>query len=324
MNHCRPLAVSIALSALLLAVPARAAYHSLEEIPVESPIYRMVEELATTHGFGTAFLDTRPWDRVDLGRFLDELQRNSPRVETDPVYVRLRRELGPSEAPGGWDALARGDDDQSSLELSPYVRADYFEDRSRSAIVRDFRGGARGSLALGESVLLAGDVYAGTNSPGGHGNPTNSRHFALVQGVELNTYYDRATATMRGRLGRLAIGHTWLRWGPGAWGTMGLSDGAPAFDVIEARVPLLRRAQLEWFVATLDPAVESLSRRPPPGGASLGPLGRVVRRSSRGSTAWPTCRFTWCRWRRTATSRSACSSRATCLRIRSTRSARTT
>ena len=57
--------------------------------------------------------------------------------------------------------------------------------------------------------------------------------------------------------GRLEVGHTWLRWGPGAWGTMALSDGAPAFDVVEVRVPLLRRAQFEWFVASLDPATQS-------------------------------------------------------------------
>jgi hypothetical protein len=106
-------------------------------------------------------------------------------------------------------------------------------------------------------VQFAGDVYAGTTSPGGHGNPTNSRRFGLIEGVQLNSYFDRGTVTWRNRHARIEAGHTWLRWGPGAWGTMALSDGAPAFDVIEARVPLLRRAQLEWFVASLDPAVQS-------------------------------------------------------------------
>jgi hypothetical protein len=149
------------------------------------------------------------------------------------------------------------EDENSSLELSPYGRANYAEDRARGTVVRDFRAGAQGSLALGEGVLLAGDVYAGTSSPGPHGNPVLSRHFGLIEGVQINSYFDRGTATLRGRLGRLAIGHTWLRWGPGAWGTMALSDGAPAFDVIEARVPFLGRAQLEWFVASLDPVAQS-------------------------------------------------------------------
>jgi hypothetical protein len=38
---------------------------------------------------------------------------------------------------------------------------------------------------------------------------------------------------------------------------MALSDGAPAFDVVEARVPILGRALLEWFVASLDPTQET-------------------------------------------------------------------
>ncbi len=258
MNRLRrafPLPAALAL--LLLATPARAAYHALDEIPVESPIYPLVEDLATSHGCGSAFLHTRPWDRADLGRFLDELVRNAPAVAADPAYVRLQREMEPANVIGGWEPALVGEDPNSSLELSPYARTNYTDDRARHDVVRDFRAGAQGSLALGESVLLAGDVYAGTHSPGPHGNPVVSRHFGLIEGEQLNSYFDRGTATLRGKLGRLVIGHTWLRWGPGAWGSMALSDGAPAFDVIEARVPILGRAQLEWFVASLDPTTES-------------------------------------------------------------------
>jgi hypothetical protein len=247
-----------AIVALLLAVvPARAAYHALEEIPVESPVYRLVEELATSYGMGSAFLHTRPWDRADVGRFVDELEANVPAAASDPAVVRLRRELEPTDAPGGWEPAWAGEDDESSLELSGYGRANYAEDRARREIVRDLRAGVQGSLALGGQLLLSGDVYAGTASPGGHGNPADSRHFGLIEDVQVNSYFDRATVTWRNRRARVEAGHTWLRWGPGAWGTMGLSDGAPAFDVIEARVRLLRTAQLEWFVAALDPAVES-------------------------------------------------------------------
>jgi len=52
-------------------------------------------------------------------------------------------------------------------------------------------------------------------------------------------------------------GHTWLRWGPGANGTMALSDAAPAFDMLEARAALGGKAQLAWFVGSLDPAAET-------------------------------------------------------------------
>jgi hypothetical protein len=246
-----------ALALLLLAAPARAAYQALEEIPVESPVYRLVEELATSHGSRSAFLHTRPWDRADLGRFLDELALREPAVAGDPAYVRLRREVEPADVPGGWRPAMRGKDENGSLEISPYARMNYAEDRSRRGLVRDFRVGGQGSYALGDNVLFAADAFAGTYSPGPHGNPVTSRHFGLIEGVEFNSWFDRGTATLRGRLGRLVIGHTWLRWGPGAWGSMALSDGAPAFDVIEARVPVLGRAQLEWFLASLDPTTQS-------------------------------------------------------------------
>jgi len=252
------LAVPAALVALLLAVvPARAAYHALEEIPVESPVYGMVDDLTASYGLGSSFLTTRPWDRADLGRFLDELVLAAPAAADDPLVVRLRRELEPTDVAGGWEPAWSGEDENTSIELSPYARANYAQDRARGTVVRDFRAGAQGSMALGENVLLFGDVFAGTQSPGGHGNPANSKQFGLVQGVELNSYFDRGLVVWRKRGFQLEAGHTWLRWGPGNWGTMALSDGAPAFDLAEARMPLLHGAQLEWFVAVLDPAAQT-------------------------------------------------------------------
>ena len=40
-----------ALLLIAFASPARAAYHALETLPVESPVYRMVEDLAASYGF---------------------------------------------------------------------------------------------------------------------------------------------------------------------------------------------------------------------------------------------------------------------------------
>jgi len=250
--------LAAALVILLFPVaPARAAYHALEEIPVESPVYGLVEDLASSYGENTSFLHTRPWDRADVGRFVDALLAREPGAASDPALVRLRRELAPAGGVGGWEPAWSGEDEDGSLELSAYDRSDYSEDRARSSIVRDFRAGIQGSAALSEHVLMFGDAFAGTTSPGGHGNPADSRRFGLIEGVQLNSYFDRGTLTWRDDRWRIEVGHTWLRWGPGRWGTMALSDGAPAFDVAEARVTLLKRAQLEWFVATLDPATQS-------------------------------------------------------------------
>ena len=253
-------AAVLAIAVLALAGSAaasRAATHALESLPVESPVYRMVDQLATSWGFAGAFLSTRPWDRADVGRFLDQLVADRPAAADDPLFVRLRRELGGEGGLGGWDALVTAEDERSSLELSPYARADFAEDRARHTVTRDFRAGVQASLAMGEGLLAWVDVYAGTNSPGGHGNPVESRHFGLVEGVEVNSFFDRATLTWRGRWGRVQAGHTWLRWGPGAWGTMALSDAAPAFDLVEARVPIPGGAQFAWFVASLDPVTQT-------------------------------------------------------------------
>ncbi len=259
-SRARPRVAALLTLVALIAGPARpthAAYHALEEIPVESPIYDMAAQLVASYGSASAFLHTQPWDRADLGRFLDELVANVPSAADDPLVLRLRRELEPAGGVGGWEPALTADDSTASLELSPYGRASFSEDRARHTIVRDFRAGLQGSYAPASGLLLFGDVYAGTQSPGPHGNPANSKHFGIVEGVEVNSYYDRAYATWRGALGRLHIGHSWLHWGPGRWGTMALSDGAPAFDVAEARMTLFRRVEVDWFIASLDPAVES-------------------------------------------------------------------
>lgn len=239
------------------AAPAHAVYHALEEIPVESPVYRLVDDLVATYGAGAAFHATRPWDRADLGRFLDELAASAPASAADPAMLRLRRELEPGPHVSGWEPALRSEGDASALELSPYGRADFAEDRARGAVVRDFRAGITSSLALGQSLLVATDVYAGTQSPGPHGNPVRSERFGLIEGVRVNSYFDRATIAARHRLGRVRVGHTWLRWGTGAWGTLGLSDGAPAMDLAEFRVPVGRGVQMTWFVASLDPVSET-------------------------------------------------------------------
>ena len=148
----------LALPILGAPLPARAAYHALEEIPVESRTIRDVEDLAATYGLGWAFHSTRPWDRADLRSFLNEVLVLAPGAESDPAAIRLRRELSPEA--GGWEPLVHAREEQRSLEVSPYLRADYAEDRARHAFARDFRGGLQGSAMLGEHALVFTDVYA--------------------------------------------------------------------------------------------------------------------------------------------------------------------
>ena len=247
----------LALSLLALAAPARAAYNALEEIPVESRVYRWVEDLATSYRLSTGLLLTRPWTRAQLGQFLDQLVAEQPGAERDPVVHRLRRELEPEGGlRGGLEPIAQYDEEDASLEMSPYVRLGYADDRARERVVRDDRVGVQASAAFGGYGLVFVDGYVGPASPGPHGTPDASGRFDSGS-TDVTAWFDRAYATWATRGFSVRAGHTWLRWGPGATGTLALSDGAPAFDLLEMTLRFGKRAQFAWFVGALDPAAET-------------------------------------------------------------------
>jgi capsule assembly protein Wzi len=248
-------AVPVLLSLLMLAAarPARAAWHSLEEIPVESPVYRLLDDVASNYPLSRGLLLTRPWTRGDLGRFLDQLVADVPAAVKDPAVLRLRRELEPGGGADGLEPAISTEQDDASFELSPYAQLAYAEDKPRGTLVRDDRAGLQASLAFGEHALLFVDGYAGTITPGPHGTPDGDGSYR-ASSTDVTAWFDRAYATWATRGFLVRAGHTWLRWGPGMSGTMALSDGAPAFDVLEARAALPGGAQLAWFVGSLDPA----------------------------------------------------------------------
>jgi len=247
--------VAIAVGALPPTV-AHASWHALEEIPVESPVYRLVEDLATSYPLTRGLLLTRPWTRGELGRFLDQLVADVPAAARDVAVMRLRRELEPQGGLEGLEPAVSAEQEDASFELSPYARVGYSEDRAREAVTRDHRAGLQGSLALGDAALLFADGYVGTVTPGARGTPDASgSHRATT--ADVVAWYDRAYAAWASKTFSFRAGRTWLRWGPGTSGTLGLSDAAPALDVFEGRVRFARSAQLTWFVAALDPARET-------------------------------------------------------------------
>jgi hypothetical protein len=247
----------LVLALLALAPPARAAYNALEEIPVESQVYRWIDDLATSYPLSRGLLLTRPWTRAELGAFLDQLVADQPGADRDPVVSRLRRELEPGGGlRGGLEPIAQVDDEDASLELSPYVRLGYADDRARERVVRDDRVGVQASAAFGGYGLIFVDAYIGPASPGAHGTPDASGTFNSSS-TDVTAWFDRAYATWATRGFSVRAGHTWLRWGPGATSTLALSDGAPAFDLIEMTVRFGKRAQFTWFVGSLDPAAET-------------------------------------------------------------------
>jgi hypothetical protein len=251
-------AVFVVLSLLLLAAasPARAAWHALEEIPVESPVYRLLDDVASNYPLSKGLLLTRPWTRADLGKFLDQLVADVPAAAKDPAVQRLSRELEPGGGLDGLEPAMSTEDENASFELSPYAHVGYAEDKARGTVAHDNRAGLQASLAFGEHTLLFLDGYAGTTSPGPHGTPDANGSYHPTS-TDVVAWFDRAYATWATRGFMVRAGHTFLRWGPGASGTMALSDGAPAFDVVEARAALPGGAQFVWFVGSLDPAAET-------------------------------------------------------------------
>jgi hypothetical protein len=257
MRPSRVATFLITLSLLALAAPARAAYNALEEIPVESPVYKWVEDLATSYSLSTGLLLTRPWTRAALGAFLDQLVADQPGAARDPVVVRLRRELEPGGGlRKGLEPLGQADAEDASLEVSPYVRLGYSEDKARETVARDDRVGAQISAAFGGYGLVFADVYVGPASPGAHGTPDADGRFDSGS-TDLTAWFDRVYATFSTRGFSVRAGHTWLRWGPGANGTLALSDAAPAFDLIEMTLRFGKNVQYRWFLGTLDPAAET-------------------------------------------------------------------
>jgi hypothetical protein len=251
------LAAALASSLSVMPRPALAVYDPLEEIPVESPLYSDIESLALRFGAQGYFVNRRPWTRGEALAYLEDLTLRDPSSKGDPSFARLEREVSPT-ADGARAPLWTSEQEERRLEISPYVRARYEENRSRRpSLNRDYRVGAQASAHAASRLLIFGDLYAGTASQGGHGTPNFGTKFALAEGVDFNAWLDRAYIALEGNdtphRTRVTLGHSWVRWGPGATGTLGVSDAAPALDRLGFDVGILRALQVSWFVASLDP-----------------------------------------------------------------------
>lgn len=239
------------LIAMGLVRPSRAAYLPLEEIPTESPLYAALEALASQYGTPSGFLQTRPWTLDDARVFLEDLERSGCGCAEDPRFVRVRREVDP-EATTQRPAL-RLAADARAVEISPYLRLAYGQDDTRApSVVRDYRVGGAVAAAVRKDLMVFADYYAATYSPGPHGNPIRGTQFSVVEGDEFNVWFDRAFVAWGTGAVSARAGHTWLRWGPGLSGTLGLYDGSLALDLVETRWRVLPRVQLTWFLAWLD------------------------------------------------------------------------
>ena len=182
----------------LIARPVFAVYDPLEEIPVESPLYSDIESLALRFGADGYFVNRRPWTRGEARAYLEDLALRESSSRGDLSYRRLEREVSLT-AEGARAPLWTSEEEERRLEISPYVQGRYEESRSRRPSVnRDYRIGAQVSARAAARLLVFGDLYAGTSSQGGHGTPNFGTAFALAEGVDFNTWLDRAYLALEG------------------------------------------------------------------------------------------------------------------------------
>src|SRR6185503_4288547 len=241
----------------ILPPAALASYVPSERIPTDSPVYRDLERLSESYGDAPRFLSTRPLRVAEVKGYLDALAAANQDVESDPAFIRARREVDPGAADATLPFLYRVDGEEM-LSVSPYVSFRYEEDpRNLPEVNRDYRAGARLSASPDSGAVFVFDGYAGTASQGGRGTPNFGTGNALVEGVDVNTWMSEAYVEFRAGSVRVLGGHTWLRWGPGREGTLALSDAAPALDLLRAELTLFRSWRFQWFVAALDPGAQS-------------------------------------------------------------------
>ncbi len=235
-----------------LPAPAVAVYAPLEEIPVEDRLYQDLESLALRYDAGIHFLSLRPWSRGEARSFLEQVRKEAPEAAQDPSFRRIERQVI-EDAKGSAAPLFRQRSGSQRLEVAPYLRLGYREDRTlRPAVDRDYRTGLAASLGFSDHWLVFVDWYAGTASSGPHGTPDFGTRFALLEGVDYSTWLDRAYVVYESAALRAYLGRSWLRWGSGVTGTLAVSDAAPAFERVSFDADLLRRARLSWYVGSLD------------------------------------------------------------------------
>ena len=237
--------------------PSRSRVRPAEHIPTNSPLYLDIESLALRFGASGFFVSRRPWTRGEALEFLEDVRLRKPAAAGDPSFARIEREVSPN-APGARPSAWAVEEEERRLEFSPYASVLYQEDPSRRPTVnRDYRVGAQVSARAATRLLIFGDIYGGTASQGGHGTPNFGTQFAVAEGLDFNMWLDRAYVALEGadtphRI-RATLAHSWVRWGPGVTGTLGVSDAAPALDRLGFDIGVVRDLQLSWFVASLDP-----------------------------------------------------------------------
>jgi len=180
----------------------------------------------------------RPVDRGELAAWLRESRGSASAARTRLTAV-LREEIERDLIPGT-DPAARFrhpakislfEDEEQRLWAAPYVRVmPVFEEGRTGAWTDSSRIGLRAGYAYGARFVLSAGLFVAEVADG--------RTFAdpLIAGTDVILHEEEATASLRLGPLRLRAGRDRHGWGPGASGTLLLSDAAEPFNFTEYQV----------------------------------------------------------------------------------------
>ncbi len=182
-------------------------------------------------------LTFRPVDRGELAAWLQASRSASGRGSRPTGFARRRLEglladeLG-AATPGGArphrpGALIRLREGDRELLAGPYVRLMPVLDDGVGDWTDSSRVGLRAVLRVGHDLCISGGLFAAEVAEG--------RRFAdpLVASTDLILHEERLTVTARLVGLKLRAGRDRHRWGPGAGGTLLLSDDGEPFNFVE-------------------------------------------------------------------------------------------
>ncbi len=235
---------------------------TMEEIPLEHPVYRWIDNLQKRGHFGKLYIANRPYTREDVARYALELTKEEDSGKLDRAektwLVRIREEFeheisilaGETENRGDFDWRAgfsgdlRGDLKEDNKELEPPYESIKFGGSVDPDIA--ILGEVNGSLQYRYRLIFVDRIQVDSD-------PVNDPSFR-IRGITGNgKYFNIPQAYVGGVAGPVSIlfGRTNVVWGGDSESALTISGISPQFDIMKYSVDIWN-TRASAFLAFLD------------------------------------------------------------------------
>jgi len=237
----------LAVAAAVL-VPAGASAHPVEYLPTSHWAYEDLSALAGRGVVDSLNLASRPWSRVEIARAL--ARADAP---GNPLLARLEREFakelvwigrtgGSRETPPLFALRDEGSELRASVGVDGSARGAPPEKMSFDA-----GSGFRARI----QAYLRPDIYLGTEVRAQRTGSDRPIGDSLVKNQDFYLDAGEAYLTFAPRDLELLFGLTRTRWGPGARGTLLLSDAADVYPTLAFRTRFAGRLEFRAIHGSL-------------------------------------------------------------------------